>query len=118
MNIRINKIFLGLCVSSLASLFFQNPVLAMTFGQTANEIITELSTNPNFIGRQSGSAKEADTANYLEGLFNSYGLTPMLQHFTYERNGTIFNSQNIIAEKPGTSGLQIIIGAHSDYSYS
>ena len=38
--------------------------------------------------------------------------------FSYERNGSIFNSENIIAEKMGTSGLQIILGAHYDTSPS
>ncbi len=111
---KINQISASLCVVSLVALFPQKPTLATTFGETGNAIITELSTNPNFIGRQSGSAKERNTADYLEGLFNSYGLMTSVQPFTYQRGGTIFNSENIIAEKMGTSGLQIILGAHYD----
>ncbi len=113
-SMKLSKMLVGVCISSCVNLLAQTPLLAATFGVTANEIITELSTNPNFIGRQSGSTKEADTADYLEGLFNNYGLATTVQPFSYERNGTTFNSQNIIAEKTGTSGLQIILGAHYD----
>ncbi len=108
------KISVSLCVVGFATLLPQKPLLAMTFGETANTLITELSTNPNFRGRESGSAKERDTANYLKGLFNNYGLMTTVQPFSYKRGGTVFNSQNIIAEKKGTSGLQIILGAHYD----
>lgn len=100
-----------LVIAGLTSFVIQEPVLA--FGGTATEIIKELSRN--HVNRYSGSEQEEVTGEYIESLFNSYGLETSVQPFTYELdNGEVFDSQNIISEKVGTSGLEIILGAHYD----
>lgn len=100
----------GLFVVGLS--IFVTPSSVLAYGETATNIIQELSTN--HINRFSGSAQEAITGDYIQNLFNGYGLTTSTQPFTYQRGGITYDSQNIIAEKQGTSGLQIIIGAHYD----
>jgi len=110
----MQKTSVGLLVIGLG--IFLTPASVLAYGETAVNIINELSTN--HINRASGSDKEAITGDYIESLFTSYGLTTTVQPFTYNRGGLTYNSQNIIAEKPGTSGLQIIVGAHYDTSPS
>ncbi len=83
------------------------------YGERATEILTELSLN--HAGRSSGSAKEQATADYLQGLFQGAGYAVSQQEFdTTDRQGNPISSQNVVAVKPGTSGRQIIIGAHYD----
>ncbi|HEY9764046.1 MAG TPA: M28 family peptidase [Trichocoleus sp.] len=65
-------------------------------------------------GRSVGTAKEAETVAYLTNRLSSFGYKPTLQPFTYTFRGQELTSYNIIAEKPGTSGKQVILGAHYD----
>jgi Zn-dependent M28 family amino/carboxypeptidase len=106
----MKKTYAGLLVIGLG--IFLTPSSVLAYGTTAASIINELSTN--HINRTSGSNQEAITGDYIKNLFTSYGLNTTVQPFTYQRGGLTYNSQNIIAEKPGVSGLQIIIGAHYD----
>lgn len=82
------------------------------FGETAVSEIEYLSEN--LAGRSVGTQKEQKTVDYLTGQLNSFGYQPNLQTFSFERNGQTLTSSNIIAERKGTSGKQIIIGAHYD----
>jgi hypothetical protein len=62
---------------------FLTPDSVLAYGETATNIINELSTS--HINRASGSDKEAITGDYIKGLFTSYGLTTTVQPFTYQR---------------------------------
>lgn len=104
-----NRFFLAIVITATP---FIGTIPAFGYGETATEIIKELSINHK--ARMSGTEKEKATAEYLTDLFDSYGLKVSEQPFSYELNGETFNSQNIIAEKAGTSGKQIILGAHYD----
>lgn len=97
-----------------AQTFLSTPILAadFTFGDTAVKEIEYLSRN--LAGRSIGTEKERETVNYLTNQLESFGYEPSLQPFTFDRNGQTFNSANIVAERKGTSGKQIIIGAHYD----
>lgn len=90
------------------------PVLAadLTFGKTAVEEIEYLSKN--LAGRSIGSEKERESVNYLTQRLQGFGYEPSIQPFIFDRNGQTFNSVNIVAERTGTSGRQIIVGAHYD----
>ncbi|PSF37292.1 hypothetical protein C7H19_11280 [Aphanothece hegewaldii CCALA 016] len=116
MSITINPLKWALLTVTVPFIFTPTEVLAGTFGNygvRATEILTELSLN--HAGRSSGSAKEQVTADYLQGLFQGYGYSVNQQPFdTTDRQGNQISSQNVVAVKPGTSGKQIIIGAHYD----
>lgn len=85
---------------------------SFTYGSTAVQEINYLSMN--LAGRSIGTDKEQETIDYLSGRLGDFGYTPELQDFTFERGGQSFTSSNIIAERQGTSGRQIIVGAHYD----
>lgn len=82
------------------------------FGETAAREIEYLSQN--LAGRSVGTQKEQETVDYLSGQLNNFGYQPSLQTFSFELGGQTLTSSNIIAERKGTSGKQIIIGAHYD----
>ena len=64
--------------------------------------------------RVAGSAEEAATADYIIAQFDSMGYDVEVQPFEYERRGTTYSSQNIIATKTGKIEQTVIIGAHYD----
>ncbi|MEM9482273.1 MAG: M20/M25/M40 family metallo-hydrolase [Cyanobacteria bacterium P01_F01_bin.116] len=65
-------------------------------------------------GRSAGSAKEQEAATYLMGRLEDFGYIPHSQGFSFDYQGETFTSANIIAEREGSSGKQILIGAHYD----
>jgi len=81
-------------------------------------------TNPDgtytTILRKQGTAGEADAAAKVQAWFTDAGYRARLQPFTYEVDGTTYNSQNVIASrrpaaKRGSKPRPlIIIGAHYD----
>lgn len=81
-------------------------------GQTAANTTRYLSTH--LPGRSVGTAAEAETVAFLSQQLRALSYDPSLQPFTYEWNGKTLTSYNIIAERPGSSGQQILIGAHYD----
>lgn len=101
-------------VAIAAQVFVSVPVAAaeLGFGETAVSELEYLSQN--LAGRSVGTQKEGETVDYLTGQLNSFGYHSVEQSFSFERNGQTLNSSNIIAERKGTSGKQIIIGAHYD----
>ena len=84
----------------------------LAYGETAVEEIEYLATN--LAGRSVGTEKEAETVDYLTRRLEDFGYDPTLQEFTYEFSGETLQSPNIIATREGTSGKQIIVGAHYD----
>ena len=102
--------FLGVAAQTILS----TPLLAadIRFGEISVKEINYLSTN--LAGRSIGTEKEREAVNYLTQRLESFGYEPSQQAFTFERNGQTFNSVNIIAERKGTSGKQVIVGAHYD----
>ena len=68
----------------------------------------------NLAGRSVGTEKEAETVDYLTEQLQDFGYEPTLEPFTYEWEEETLTSYNIIAEQPGTSGQEIIVGAHYD----
>jgi hypothetical protein len=85
---------------------------SFTYGSTAVEEIDYLSTN--LAGRSIGTDKEAETVDYLMGRLSDFGYDPYLQSFDFTRRDVDYTSSNVIAEIPGSSGRQIIVGAHYD----
>ena len=64
--------------------------------------------------RIAGSDKEEDAADYIIEQFEGMGYAVEVQEFEYERRGTTYFSQNVIAIKPGKIDQTVIIGAHYD----
>ena len=64
--------------------------------------------------RIAGSAKEEDAAVYIIEQLEGMGYAVDVQEFEYERRGTTYSSQNIIAIKPGKIDQTVIVGAHYD----
>jgi alkaline phosphatase isozyme conversion protein len=97
-----------------AQTLFALPALAadFAFGETAAKETEYLSKN--LAGRSIGSQKEQDAIAYLSQRLSDFGYQPTLQPFSFEYNGQTYNSFNIIVERKGTSGKQIIVGAHYD----
>ncbi|MEL6263244.1 MAG: M20/M25/M40 family metallo-hydrolase [Cyanobacteria bacterium J06626_6] len=82
------------------------------FGETALETVNYLSNNLK--GRSVGTAKEAETVDYLVQQLQGFDYEPTLQPFDYEFREQPLTSYNIVAQRPGTSGKQILLGAHYD----
>jgi len=77
------------------------------------EFITE-----NIGARVSGSPREAETAQYITGVFEKLGYSPETRPFTdtgyIGDTETTIHSANVVAVKPGLSHREIIVGAHYD----
>jgi len=82
------------------------------FGEIAYEHVYYISEE---IGqRLAGSQEEIETMEYIVGEFVELGYEPEVQPFSYERNDTEYDSNNVIAVKEGSSSREVIIGAHYD----
>jgi len=81
-------------------------------GDAAYEHIRYLSVE---IGpRVASTEAEEEAADYVFEQFEAMGYEPWVQPFTYVRRGVSYDSQNIIAVKPGRSNATVILGAHYD----
>ena len=112
---RIGKLtVISATLSAIASFipFSQAKAADFDFGETAVKNINYLSKNLK--GRSVGTAKEAETVDYLVQQIKGFDYTPTLQPFDYEFEEQSLTSYNIVAERPGTSGKQILLGAHYD----
>ena len=115
MIVKMSKPSLFSALLSFASpLLLAVPAKAATFdyGETAVETINYLSENLE--GRSVGTPNEAKTVEYLVQQLKGFDYAPVLQPFDYEFGGQNLTSYNIVAERPGSSGKQILIGAHYD----
>ncbi|WP_368645406.1 M20/M25/M40 family metallo-hydrolase [Alkalibacterium putridalgicola] len=88
------------------------------YGSLAYEHIYHLSKELGG-ARTAGSAFEKEAANYIKAEFESYRYETTLEDFSFvsrrgSNKGETVHSQNVIAVKRGTSGKQVIIGAHYD----
>jgi len=88
-------------------------------GATAQREMLHIASN--YAGRMASSPMESAAADYLTKRFTEMGYKPRKIRFdtsfdfVWERNRTVdITSTNVIAEHPGRSGQQIIIGAHYD----
>ena len=106
--------FIPTVLSVASPVFFALPAEAasMEFGETAVETINYLSEN--LAGRSVGTAQEAKTVAYLVDQLKGFDYAPTLQAVDYEFRGESLTSYNVIAQRPGTSGKQILLGAHYD----
>lgn len=65
--------------------------------------------------RVAGTSGEENAAQYVEEMFREIGYSPSIQPFSSTlRDGTALDSANIMALKPGSSSIEIIVGAHYD----
>jgi hypothetical protein len=64
--------------------------------------------------RVAGTTEEEAAADYIIEQFEGMGYYVEVQEFEYERGGTTYSSQNIIATKTGKIDQTVIIGAHYD----
>jgi len=95
------------------------PVEEVIFGESAREHIAAISEE---IGvRWSGTAEEAQTAEYIKTAFAEMGYEP--QVLPFRRSGWVddeteamFDSANVSAVKQGDSQQVIVVGAHYDSS--
>lgn len=98
-----------------AQLMISAPAIAasFSFGELAAQEVYYISEN--LAGRAVGTAKELETIDYLTQRLTSFGYEPVIDPFTYPgRRGILYSSSNIIAQRTGTTGKQVIIGAHYD----
>lgn len=106
----------------LAALLSAGPALAAP-GELAAREMRYIETT--FPGRYAGSPQEDKAARYIGDRLVAMGYRPRLERFptTFEIQSknpdrdpdpTLVISTNVVAERPGTSGKQIIIGAHFD----
>lgn len=99
---------------TLATAMLSAPAQAATLGIGATAAQETYYLAEFLAGRSVGTAKEAETVAYLTDRLTSFGYTPVLQPFTYTFRGQELTSYNIVAERTGTSGKQVILGAHYD----
>jgi hypothetical protein len=64
--------------------------------------------------RVTGTEGAEDAADYIIDQFFEMGYDVEIQPFTFERRGTIYTSENIIATKHGKFDQTVIVGAHYD----
>jgi alkaline phosphatase isozyme conversion protein len=106
----------------VTALLLAGPALAAP-GDLAAREMRYLETS--FPGRYAGTPEEDKAARYIGDRLVAMGYRPRLERFptTYELESKnpdrdpdpiLIISTNVIAERPGTSGKQIIIGAHFD----
>ncbi len=82
----------------------------LSFGQT--EVMAHLHKLAVDIGvRHGGSPEEMEVVDYGTAHFASLGYTPQIEDVPLPDGGT---SHNVIAVKPGSSDLTIVVGAHMD----
>jgi alkaline phosphatase isozyme conversion protein len=90
----------------------ETPVAGPTAGTSAYEYMAELSDE---IGsRVAGLSTEKRAGDRIFQWFGDLGYAPDTQEFTFTQDDERRHSRNIVAVKPGTSGEQIVIGAHYD----
>ncbi|MEL6552470.1 MAG: PEP-CTERM sorting domain-containing protein [Cyanobacteria bacterium J06621_11] len=109
------SLFVSAALGAISPLIlFDAPVSAANFdfGDTAVETINYLSKNLK--GRSVGTPAEAQTVDYLVQQLEGFDYSPTLQPFDYTFREQALTSYNIVAERPGTSGKQILLGAHYD----
>jgi hypothetical protein len=88
------------------------PVPEKPAGESAYAHVQALSEG---IGpRVVGTAQEAEAARYILSEFERMGYAPQLQPFQARIKLGRVDSANVIAVKPGTSPLEIVVGAHYD----
>ncbi|MDW7671395.1 MAG: M20/M25/M40 family metallo-hydrolase [Bacillota bacterium] len=81
-------------------------------GEAAYEHVRYLSKE---IGpRVASTDAELEATAYVFDQFEAMGYDPIVQPFTYVRQGQTRSSQNIIAVKPGRSDATVVVGAHYD----
>jgi hypothetical protein len=61
-----------------------------------------------------GTPQEEATADYIIEQFEEMGYEVKIQPFSFERKGQTYESENIIATKPGKFDQTVIVGAHYD----
>ena len=61
-----------------------------------------------------GTPQEEATADYIIEQFEEMGYEVEIQPFFFERRGQTYESENIIATKPGKFDQTVILGAHYD----
>lgn len=64
--------------------------------------------------REASTIEEEAAADYIIEQFEGMGYDVEVQEFEYNRRGTTYSSQNIIATKTGNIDQTVIIGAHYD----
>lgn len=82
------------------------------YGEYAYSVLQYL--DQNLTKRIAGTEQEVKTAEYLKTQLESFGYEVEVQNFTYERRGSTYNSQNVVATKKGVSSKEVIIGSHYD----
>lgn len=90
---------------------------AEAYGQSAREYLEAIAGD---IGsREPGSDQEAETAAYIQEIFEGIGYEVEVQPFTFidEDDGEEYASANVIATKEGDSDEVIVVGAHYDSTY-
>lgn len=105
-------------VQELMNTIVKEPAPATEHGSRAYDHVVHLSENLSG-DRVSGTEYELEAANYIKDQFESYNYETKLVPFNFEgtsgdQKGKTIYSQNIIAVKEGTSGKEIILGAHYD----
>ncbi|HEY5309455.1 MAG TPA: hypothetical protein VIK97_13160, partial [Casimicrobiaceae bacterium] len=110
--------------SLLAAVVIACPTLAADTGALAAQEARHIATT--FPGRMAGTPKEDQAAKYIADRLLAMGYRPKLVRFATsytfrsaknadrDPDPTLLVSTNVIAEKRGTSGKQIIVGAHFD----
>jgi hypothetical protein len=64
--------------------------------------------------RVTGTVQEFATQEYIFDEFERMGYEVEIQPFTFVRRGTTYESENIIATRPGKFDQTVIVGAHYD----
>lgn len=83
-----------------------------TVGEKAYGHIVFLTKN---IGKRvAASVYEEEARDYIKTEFEGMGYKAAIQPFSYRRGGEDYDSNNVIAVKPGKSQKEIIVGAHYD----
>lgn len=113
-----------LCIS-----LFLSAILSVTFSakaedvspldpltQLTEEYLQKLATGTGIGVRQAGTKAEVLAADFIQRTLEELGYVVQRQNFSYvdRRTKKSKMSQNIITQKAGTSGKNIILGAHYD----
>jgi len=121
------KILLGEIAILSMLLFFGTMVGPALSNQSGLQIPTEVTGNLAYdhvsyltevIGsRVTGTDQEMEARDYIIEQFLTMGYDVEIQPFTFERRGVTYESENIIATKPGKLSQTVIVGAHYDSVY-
>lgn len=116
MTLLHRTIYLGFCILTIFTAKAENDLSLDPLTHVSELYLQQLVTSDGIGIRQAGTEAEVLAADFIQKTLEEQGYVVQRQNFSYIDRSTKKPevSQNIITQKAGTSGKNIILGAHYD----